>query len=142
MLFNKTPIQMEWFYYIEGDKTKFNWLLLETALECFSRISDSEALKDYRKQNNAQQIALFCTYYARRMKKSLLNCLRGRTKSVIHYRDYIDDYYPHHDDCLNRTLEDIAIEAWRHMLDACENCPHGCPYDYNSITTLFDEYED
>jgi len=84
---NYTPIQMEWFYYLEGDKTKFNWFLLETALEYFFHIRSCEGLATYRKQYDDRQIAQFCTYYARRMKKSLLNCLRGRTKSVIHYRD-------------------------------------------------------
>jgi hypothetical protein len=142
MLFNSTPIQMEWFYHIEGDKTKFNWFLLETALEHFSRIRDSGPLEAYRKQYGDQQIAQFCAYYARRMKKSLLNCLRGRTKNVIHYRDYVDDFYPQHANSLNRTLEDVAIEAWSHMLSACENCPQGCLYDHESATTLFDEYED
>jgi len=142
MLFNKTPIQMEWFYNLEGEKTKLNWFLLETALECYTRIQDSEVLVPYRKQYNNQQIAQFCSYYARRMKKSLLNFLKGRVKSVIHYKNYVDDYYPHHDGRLNRTVEDILIEAWSHMLAACVKCPQGCLYDYESRTTLFDEYED
>jgi hypothetical protein len=136
-----TPIKIEWFHNIEGEKTKLNWFLLETALEYYSRIMDNDTLSSYRELYDKEQIALFCTYYTRRMKKSLLNCLKGRTKSVIHYRDYVDDYYPHHDDSLNRELEDIAIKAWRHMLDACENCPQDCIYDYESRTTLFDEYE-
>jgi len=139
---NHTPIRMEWFYYLEGEKTKFNWLLLETSLEHFFRILDSEALAVYRKQYNAQQIAQFCTYYARRMKKSLLNYLRGRAKSVIHYRDYIDDFYPHHSDKLNRALEDMAVEAWSHMLSACENCPQQCLYDYKAKSLQFDKWKE
>jgi hypothetical protein len=35
---NYTPIQIEWFYYLEGNKTKLNWFLLETALEYFFRL--------------------------------------------------------------------------------------------------------
>lgn len=139
---NFTPIQMEWFYHIYGNKTKLNWLLLETALECYFRIRDSAALTDYRKQYDDLQIAQFCTYYARRMKSSLLNCLRGQRKSVIHYRDYVDDFYPHHDDQMNCAIEDAAVEAWTHMLSACENCPQGCPYDYEAETTLFDDHKD
>ena len=139
---SNVPIKMEWFFDLEGNKTKFNWLLHETALEYYSRIQDSEALTDYREQYNSQQIAQFCTYYARRMKKSLLNCLKGRTKSVIHYRDYIDDFYPHHDDRLNSTLEDVAFEAWSHMLSECENCPSQCLVYYQSRSFEFDVYED
>jgi uncharacterized Fe-S radical SAM superfamily protein PflX len=115
---------------------------LETALEHFFRVRDDGALAVYSERYDDQHLALFCTYYARRMKKSLLNCLRGRTKSVIHYRDYIDDYYPHHDDQLNRRLEDAAIEAWRHMLSSCESCPQQCPYDYKARSWQFDEWKD
>jgi len=139
---NFTPIRFEWFYNLEGWKTKLNWFLLETALECFFRIRGSAALADYRKQYDDRHIAQFCTYYARRMKTSLLNCLKGRTKSVVHYRAYVDDFYPHHSDRLNRALEDAAIEAWGHMLSACEGCPNDCLYDYKAETTLFDDHKD
>ena len=138
----RIPIRIEWFHHLEGEKTKLNWFLLETALEHYDRIMGSAALAAYREQYSSQQIAQFCTYYARRMRKSLLNCLKGRTKSVIHYRDYVDDFYPHHDDSLNRALEGVAIEAWRHMLSACENCPAQCLIDYRSRSFDFDVYED
>jgi len=137
-----TPIQIEWFYHLEGEKTKLNWFLLETALEHFSRIRQSDALEAYRKQYDEQQVAQFCTYYARRMKDSLLNCLRGRRRTVIHYSAYVDDFYPHHDEQMNRAIEDIAVEAWSHMLSACENCPQQCLADYASRSYVFDTYGD
>jgi hypothetical protein len=84
----------------------------------------------------------FCAYYARRMKKSLLNCLRGRRKSVLHYRDYVDDFYPHHDDQLNRALEDTAVDAWAYMLSSCENCPQQCLYDYEAKSPQFDKWKE
>jgi hypothetical protein len=139
---NCTPIQMEWFYYLEGEKTKLNWLLLETALEHFFRIRDSDMLQEYRKEYSDKQIAQFCTYYARRMKKSMLNYLRGRNKRVLHYRDYVDDFYPHHGDQLNRALEDAGVDAWTHMLSACANCPVQCPYDYKARSPQFDEWKE
>jgi hypothetical protein len=139
---NFTPIQFEWFYSLEGDKTKFNWFLMETALECFFRIRDSETLAVYRKQYDDQHLAHFCAYYARRMKPSLLNCLRGRTKKIIHYKAYIDDFYPQHDEQLNRTLEDAAIEAWRYMLSSCGNCPEQCLSDYKARSYFFDEWKE
>jgi len=142
MAHGRIPIRIEWFHHLEGEKTKLNWFLLETALEHYERIMGSAALAAYREQYSSEQIALFCTYYARRMRKSLLNCLKGRTKSVIHYRDYVDDFYPHHDNRLKRLLEDAAIEAWSHMLAACENCPAQCLVDYRSRSFDFDVYED
>jgi len=39
-----TPIKLEWFYYLEGEKTKLNWFLLEIALEYYDRIRDSQEL--------------------------------------------------------------------------------------------------
>jgi purine nucleoside permease len=64
MKMNNSPIQMEWFHNLEGEKTKFNWFLLEIALEYYSRINESSELKAYRKQYSKKEIALYCTYYA------------------------------------------------------------------------------
>ena len=135
-----TPIKIEWFHNIEGEKTKFNWFLLETALEHYSRIMDSEALSSYRELYSKEQIALFCTYYARRMKTSLLNSLRGRRKSIVAYLDYIDDYYPNHGREMNTALRAAANAAWGHMLEACMRCPQQCLDDYNSKSMDFDIY--
>lgn len=140
MLFS--PIQMEWFYDLEGHKTKLNWFLLEIALEYFDRIRSSKALSTYWEQYDQIQIAQFCAYYARRMKKGLLNCLRGRTKHLIAYQEIIDDFYPHHGDKLNRQLHDTAKEAWDSMLSGCENCSQQCLSDYKSRTRLFEDHED
>ena len=140
MLFS--PIRIEWFYDLEGHKTKFNWFLLEIALEYYDRIQSSQALSAYCEQYGQEQIAQFCTYYARRMKKGLLNFLRGRAKHVIAYQEIIDDFYPHHSDKLNRMLHDVAKEAWESMLSGCENCPQQCLCDYKSRTRLFENHKD
>ena len=94
MLMNNSPIQMEWFYYIEGEKTKFNWFLLEVALEYYSQIMRSTELETYRKQHSNKHIALYCTYYARRSKEDLLKVVKGRRKRMQVYEEYIFDYYP------------------------------------------------
>jgi hypothetical protein len=142
MAHGRIPIRIEWFHHLEGEKTKLNWFLLETALEHYDRIMGSAALAAYREQYGESQIALFCAYYARRMKASLLNNLRGRRKSIVAYLDYIDDYYPNHDHATNRALRAVANEAWEHMLDACLNCPQQCLEDYSSRSMDFDIYKD
>jgi len=142
MLFNNTPIQMEWFYYLEGDKTKLNWFLLEVALEYYDRIMDSPELESYRTQYDKKQIAQYCTYYVRRMKESLLKCIRGQRKSVILYAEYIADFYPHHSDQQNKILSKVGNEAWDHMLTACKHCPQQCLSDYKSRSAIFDDYKD
>jgi hypothetical protein len=136
-----TPIQIEWFYYLEGEKTKLNWFLLEIALEYYDRIRDSQALAPYREQYDENQIAQFCAYYARRMKKGMLDCLRGRRKTIVVDQGYITDFYPQHSGQLNDLLLSVAKEAVDHMLSGCKHCPQGCLYDYQAKSPLFDTYK-
>ena len=137
-----TPIRIQWFYHLEGDKTKLNWFLLEVALEYYTRINDSPELKRYREQHNEEQIAQYCTYYVRRLKGSLLKCIRGQRKSIVLYQEHIVDFYPQHSDQLNGALGKVAKEALDHMLSACENCPAMCLRDYKSRSMDFDVYKD
>jgi hypothetical protein len=133
-------MQMEWFHNIEGNKTKLNWFLMETALEHYDRIMENEILASYRKLYTKEQIAIFCTYFARRMKESLMDSLRGRRKNIITRYEYIRDYYPNHDNDTNDLLQAAANEAWEHMLKACEHCPQQCLDDYKSRCMEFDLY--
>jgi hypothetical protein len=142
VLFNRTPIQMEWFYYLEGEKTKLNWFLLEIALEYYDRIQDSPLLTSYRELYDNKQIAQYCVYHTRRTKENLLKLLRGQRKSVILYEEYIADFYPHHSDQMNKALSKVCDETWGHMLKACANCPQQCLRDYKSRCFTFEQYED
>jgi len=136
-----TPIQMEWFYNVEGEKTKLNWFLLEFALAYYESIRGSETLDLYREWYDEEQVAQFCAYYSRRLKKSLLNCLRGRTKSVVFYREYVDDFYPQHKDLTNYMLHSLAKCSYDNML-SCEHCPQRCLVDYKAKSPQFDEWKD
>jgi ferredoxin len=136
------PIRIEWFYYLDGYKTKLNWFLLEVALEYYTRIRSSPELGFYREQNNKGQISRYCTYYVRRMKESLLKCIHGQRKSIVLYQEHISDFYPQHSDRQNRALGKVAKEALDHMLSACKNCPVMCLHDYKSRNMDFDIYKD
>jgi hypothetical protein len=142
MILNNTPIRIEWFYDLEGHKTKLNWFLFETALEYYDRIRTNQLLAPYREQHSEEQIAQFCTYYARRMKESLLKRLQGKRKHIIMYQEYINDFYPHHPNKLNSILSDVAKNAWSHMLSECKNCPQQCLNDYEARTWLFENHKD
>ena len=141
MIHGRIPLRYEWFHNIEGYKTKFNWFLLESAIEHYDRIMGNESLSAYRKQNTKEQIALFCAYYARRMKVSLLNNLRGKRKSIVIHPEYIEDYYPNHDRAMNITLLNMANEAWAQKLETCVNCPQQCLIDYAGKKIDFDIYD-
>jgi hypothetical protein len=142
MLFSRTPFKMKWFYNLEGHKTKFNWFLMEIALEYYDYIMDSQELESYRKEYDEKQIAQYCTYYARRLKESLLKYLRGQRKRVIFYIEYVEDFYPHHSESQNRILNKIALEAFEHMTSACKSCPQQCLRDHSSISNDFEIYKD
>jgi hypothetical protein len=142
MLPNRTPIRKKWYLNLEGDRTKFNWFLMEIALEYYDRIRTSTALAAYREQYGERHIAQYCAYHTRRMKKGLLNYLRGRAKQFALLREHVDDFYPNHDDSLNGLLYITARDAWDHMLSRCAKCPQECLNDYSARTTLFDDYID
>jgi len=133
---------MEWFYQIEGEKTKLNWHLLEIALEYYDRIMGSPELESYREQNEDKLIAQYCAYYARRLKESLLRYIRGQRKTVIFYREYVSDFYPHYDDQLTRTLSRMARASFDHMWTVCVSCPQQCLWEHECRSPLFDEYQD
>jgi len=142
MLSSRTPIQIEWFYHLEGEKTKLNWFLLEIALEYYDRIKDSPELAAYREQYDDKQISQYCTYHARRMKEGLLRCLRGQRKSIVIQEEHIYDFYPHHTNEMNKALSKVCNEAWGHMLEACRNCQQQCLVDYKARSRDFDTYGD
>lgn len=142
MPFNHMPLQMEWFYNLCGYKTKINWFLMEIALEYYSRIRDSRLLAAYRAQYDEKQVAQFCAYYARRLKESVLRYVRGQRKNVILYREYIEDFYPHHSELQNKLLGKVAKESFDHMASACEHCPQQCLRDYMSRSHDFTLYKD
>jgi molybdopterin-guanine dinucleotide biosynthesis protein A len=141
MILNNTPIQIEWFYFIEGDKSKLNWYLLEISLEYYDRIMGSQDLSAYREEHNETQIALYCAYYARRLKKSLLNYIRRRNKTVIFYQEYVSDYYPQYEDNLTLALSRTARASFDHMWPVCMACPQQCLWEHEDTSPLFDEYK-
>jgi len=141
MLFNHTPIQMEWFYYLEGEKTKLNWFLMEVALEYYDRIMGNAGLESYRELYSKEQIGQYCTYYVRRMKDGLLKFLRGQRKNINIYQEHIADFYPHQSHRQNSALNAVAQEVLEHMLSACKNCLQRCLSNYQSKSADFDIYK-
>jgi hypothetical protein len=142
MHFGSIPIRMEWFYNMEGGKIKLNWFLLEIALDYYDRIRSSPALSSYLKQYDERQRAQFCTYFSRRLKKSVLECIHGHEASVVIYPEHIDDFYPHHTPQMNKALTKAATDTVIHMLSACKKCPQGCLSEYSAKTTLFDDWKE
>ena len=142
MIHSRIPMRYEWFHNIEGYKTKLNWFLLESALEHYDRIMENDTLSKYRELYTKEQIAIFCTYYAKRMKASILCNLRGKRKRIHLFAEYIDDFYPNHDRKTNDLLSKMAHDAWAYKMESCRNCPKQCLVDYKSRCIDFDIYQD
>lgn len=134
------PIKPEWFYSNEKEKTKINWFCFEYALELYTAIMKSSALKRYKAITKPENIADFCTYLALRMKKSVYDRLSGATDAVIMDEEYIESYYPEHTQHQNMKIMNVAFEAWDSLVAICETCPTRCISERERKSEFFDEY--
>ena len=143
-MFGSEFIKKEWFFEGKNAKTKMNWFLYEVVLEYQSFIMRSKALWRYRKAHSETEIAQFCAYYAKRMKKSVLEQLAGMTEATEIEEEYVSDYYPKNSTRLNGLLLETACAAWDSLLSVCETCPTRCLSEKERICELFDSdlYED
>jgi uncharacterized Fe-S radical SAM superfamily protein PflX len=135
------PIKAEWFYKDESEKIKMNWFCFEYALEFYTFIMKSEALRKYRAKNSSEEIAAFCAYFAKKMKKSVCDRLAGFTSAVIGDEEYIAEYYPQNTQRQNIVFIKVAGEAWDNLLSACVVCPIRCISEREQRSEFFDRYE-
>lgn len=135
------PIEAQWFYKGKEEKTKINWFCFEYALEFYTHVMNSKVLRRYRAKNSSDQIAAFCAYFAKRMKKSLYDRLARLTDAVIIDEEYIADYYPKNTQSQNKVFIEVAGQAWDELLSVCETCPVRCISERNQKSEFFDRYE-
>lgn len=134
------PIKAEWFYTDESERTKINWFCFEYALEFYTFIMKSKAMQKYRARNSNEEIAAFCSYFAKRMKKSVYDQLARITPEVIIDEEYIADYYPKNTQRQNIVFIGVAGEAWDSLLSVCEICPTRCISEREKRSEFFDRY--
>jgi len=135
------PIKADWFYTNEREKTKINWFCFEYALEFYTFIMGSKALRKYRARNSNEEIAAFCAHFAKQMKRSVYDRLARITPAVILDEDYIADYYPKNTQRQNKVFIDVAGKAWDNLLSVCETCPVRCISEREKRSEFFDRYE-
>jgi len=119
-------IQASWFYSYEFEKTKFNWFCFEYALKLYDYIKGSKKLKKWASGVTDMQIAQFCAYYSKRMKKSVEDKLAGITDATEHDEDYVSDYCHTNTGRQNVDIINVALAAWDSLLSVCETCPTRC----------------
>ena len=111
------------------------------ALELYTFVMKSKALQKYRTKSSSEEIAAFCTHFAKQMKKSVYDKLTGVTPVVIIDEEYIAGYYPKNTQRQNKVFLDVAGKAWDNLLSACELCPVRCISEREKRSEFFDRYE-
>ena len=115
------------FYSNEQEKTKLNWFCYELALN-FNLAIKRKAGKKLEKRYgiDEEEIANFSIYFAKEMKKIILQKLSGEIETVYFSYDLIEAYFPYLKDKMSNKIMDAIVEAWDGLLDICEICPTRC----------------
>lgn len=139
----ESPVQASWFYLNASEKIKFNWFLYEYACHLFEEIKDSrtKVLRQWKAQRSEKQIAEFCAYFAKRMRKSALDRLAGITEETEGDEEYLCDYCHTNTHRENMALLDAAGKAWEELLDVCVVCPNRCVSERYERCAFFDRME-
>jgi hypothetical protein len=131
-------VKVKHFYQDDADKIKMNWLCYEYANNLYRAINSSPKLSKYRAQHKPDQIADFCIYYAKRMRKSVYDRSIGKSDGVKVSVQYIYEYKP---GCLAKqaqALIEAAEDAWDEIIRGCTICPNRCLFEWFELTPMFD----
>jgi hypothetical protein len=127
------------FYSNEMEKTKLNWFLFEYAAEFDSHIKRSLRKKLKRKNIDNRKIAELCIYYAKQMKREILDKLSGKTENVSLSYQAIEDFFPKLNDKLVDELLTSACNAWDSLTSMCVSCPTRCISEKDQKAPMFDD---
>jgi hypothetical protein len=130
------------FYKDGGDKIKQNWFLYEYANLLFAKVSEAPKLSAYRKRNSEDNIAAFCVYFSKRLRRSISHALAKQTPGVMIEARYIYEFYPGNSYEQTQRLLEAAGDAWGEQIQACANCPNQCLTESFERTDMFDSLEE
>jgi len=126
------------FYQDDGDKIKLNWFCYEYANNLYLSIKRSKDLAQYVKKHTEGDIAAFCLYFAKRVKKSIHERLIGETEGVSFHTGYVFEFYPNISEKQIVALCQAGMDAWEDQLRACTNCPNRCLTNGYDLCAMFD----
>jgi hypothetical protein len=131
-------VKAEQYYKDDGDKTKLNWFCYEYANNLYMEISASKKLTKYRDSHSEKEIAAFCTYFSKRMRKSIHDTQIGRTKNIAIDAMYVYEFYPKNSTSQTQSLLEAAVSAWKEQILSCNGCSTRCLDDGYEICGMFD----
>jgi len=133
-------ILTSWFYKEDNEKIKLNWFLYEYACDLFELLYDDQTkrIADWKAKLTDEQIAEFCAYYAKRMKRSLVDFLENKTRTIKVYDEYLSDYCHANTRRENAVITKIGSAAWDKMMKSCAVCPDKCLEEPGEYCEFFD----
>ena len=136
------PIKPKWFYHTKNEKIKFVWFLYEYACAYYNAIMDSQnkQVKQWTKSQNSMELAGYCAYFSKRLRKDLIEYIEDISSDVICDAGYIEDYCHLNNRKLNLELAFLAQSALIGLLEICNTCPMHCLDDAGGHCSLFDRY--
>jgi len=131
-------ILASWFYTLNNEKIKFNWFCFEYALKLYDYMKDSRKSRKWISGMSDLQLAQFCAYFSKRMKKSVDDRLAGLTDATECEEEYISDFCHTNTHCQNLAIAEEACVAWEMLLSVCVTCPTRCISERYMYCEFFD----
>jgi len=131
-------VKAEKFYQDAGDKIKLNWFCYEYANNLYMAIRESDDLSKFRGRRSQEDIAAFCLYFAKRMRKSIYDMQTGKTEGIAFRDSYVFTFYAKINQMQADLLLKAAISAWDEQLSTCGNCSSKCLTEGFELCAMFD----
>ena len=130
------------FYQDAGDKIKLNWFCYEYANNIYLSNKKSKSLTQYVKTHSAKDIAAFCLYFAKRMKKSIHEAQTGKTEGILFHTGYVFEFYPAIPEKQIIALCQAGMDSWNDQMIVCAGCPNQCLTNGYDLCAMFDTMRD
>jgi hypothetical protein len=131
-------ISADKFYQDNADKIKLNWLCYEYANDLYTAVRVDSRLPKTIKGRAESEIADFCLYFAKRMRKSIYDKLTGATDAITFRTSYVREFYPSMAVKHMDAFLEVAMMTWEQQLKGCFVCPHQCLRTGFDLTDMFD----
>ena len=130
-----------WFHKEDNEKIKLNWFLYEYACVFFELLHEdrTKRIAGWKARLTDEQLAEFCAYYAKRMKRSLVDFLEHETGTIKVYDEYLGDYCHANTRRENGVITKLGSAAWDKMMGSCAVCPDKCLEEPGGHCGFFDQ---
>ena len=132
-----------WFCKEDNEKNKLNWFTYELACKFYEYIKESQkkSVAYWRAKKSNQQIADFCAYFAKRVKRRILDKAKMDTDGVQIEESFIRDYYHMISRGESNAILEVAGNSYADLLETCVICPVRCLEEMFIYCELFDRHE-